>query len=63
MPSERTLLDGDRPLRLGSRALDILVTLVEHAGETVQKDELIARAWPDTIVDEASLAGPYCRTS
>jgi predicted ATPase/DNA-binding winged helix-turn-helix (wHTH) protein len=55
MPSERTLLDGDRPLRLGSRALDILVTLVEHAGETVQKDELIARAWPDTIVDEASL--------
>jgi predicted ATPase/DNA-binding winged helix-turn-helix (wHTH) protein len=55
MPTERTLLDGDKPLRVGSRALDILVTLLESAGETVCKDELMARAWPDTNVDEASL--------
>jgi predicted ATPase len=55
MPAERTLLDEGKPLRLGSRALDLLVTLVEHAGETVRKDTLIASAWPDTIVDEASL--------
>ena len=55
MPTERTLLDDGRPLRLGSRALDILVTLIEHAGETVSKDELIARVWPDTAVDDASL--------
>ncbi len=55
MPMQRTLLDDGKPLRLGSRALDILVTLVENAGETVRKDELMARAWPDTTVDEASL--------
>src|SRR5690349_12423286 len=55
MPTERTLLDGDKPLRVGSRALDILVTLVESAGETVPKDELMARVWPGTNVDEASL--------
>ena len=55
MPTERTLLDDGKPLRLGNRALDILVMLIEHAGETVSKDELIARAWPDTVVDEASL--------
>ena len=55
MPMQRTLLDGGKPLRLGSRALDILVTLVERAGRTVHKDELIARAWPDTHIDEASL--------
>lgn len=55
MPTERALLDDGKPLRLGSRALDILVTLVEQAGSTVSKDELIARAWPDTAVDEASL--------
>jgi DNA-binding winged helix-turn-helix (wHTH) protein len=30
MPTQRTLLDDGKPLRLGSRALDILVTLVER---------------------------------
>jgi predicted ATPase len=44
-----------KPLRLGSRALDILVTLVERAGETIRKDELITRTWPDTVVDEGAL--------
>ena len=42
-------------LRLGSRAMDIFVTLVESAGKTIRKDQLIARTWPDTIVDEAAL--------
>jgi hypothetical protein len=35
--------------------LDILVTLVESAGATIRKDQLIARTWPDTIVEEGSL--------
>jgi hypothetical protein len=38
-----------------ARAFDILVTLVEGAGETIDKDQLIARTWPDTVVDEGSL--------
>lgn len=42
-------------MRLGSRALDILVALVERAGETISKEQLIARAWPDTVVEEAAL--------
>jgi DNA-binding winged helix-turn-helix (wHTH) protein len=49
------LLEDGKPLRLGSRAFDILVTLVESAGETVRKDQLIVRAWPDTVVDEGAL--------
>jgi predicted ATPase/DNA-binding winged helix-turn-helix (wHTH) protein len=53
--AERLLLDGDKPVRLGSRAFDILTALVERAGEVVAKDELIARAWPTTFVDEANL--------
>jgi DNA-binding winged helix-turn-helix (wHTH) protein len=36
--SQRMLLEDGKPLRLGSRALDILVTLVESAGETIPKD-------------------------
>jgi DNA-binding winged helix-turn-helix (wHTH) protein len=52
IPAQRMLLEDEKPLRLGSRALDILVTLVESAGETIGKDLLIARTWPDTVVDE-----------
>jgi DNA-binding winged helix-turn-helix (wHTH) protein len=54
-PSRRLLLEGDTPLRLGSRAFDLLATLVERAGEVVSKEELIARAWPTTVVEEGNL--------
>ena len=49
------LLEGDSPVRLGSRALDILTALVERAGEMVSKTDLIARVWPDTFVEESAL--------
>jgi predicted ATPase/DNA-binding winged helix-turn-helix (wHTH) protein len=55
VPAQRMLLDDGKPLRLGSRALDILTTLVERAGETITKEQLIARAWPGTVVDEGAL--------
>ncbi|HUA76639.1 MAG TPA: transcriptional regulator, partial [Acetobacteraceae bacterium] len=55
-PRQRLLLDGEKQVRLGSRALEILVTLIERPGELVRKDELIARVWPDTIVVEDNLA-------
>ena len=43
------------PLRLGSRAKEILTTLLEHPGETVGKRELMARVWPQKVVDEGTL--------
>ena len=52
---QRMLLDDGKPLRLGGRALDILLTLVESAGKTIPKDQLIARTWPDTV-------SPVCRS-
>src|SRR5277367_808347 len=52
---QRLLLEGDKPVRLGSRAFDILAALVERAGEVVGKEQLIARAWPQTFVEEANL--------
>src|SRR4249920_4131364 len=55
LASQRLLLEGDKPVRLGSRAFDILAALVERAGEAVGKEELIARAWPQTFVEEANL--------
>jgi DNA-binding winged helix-turn-helix (wHTH) protein len=53
--TQRLLLEGDRPVRLGSRAFDILSVLIENAGAVVGKDELIARAWPQTFVEESNL--------
>lgn len=55
LPVQRLLMQSDRPLRLGSRALEILFALVERAGQTVKKSELIARAWPGIVVEEATL--------
>src|SRR5215207_8718417 len=55
LPTQRLLLEGDTPVRLGSRAFDVLAALVERAGEVVGKEELIARAWPQTLVEEANL--------
>ena len=54
-PARRLLLEGEQPVRLGSRAFDILAALVECAGEVASKEELIARAWPETFVEEANL--------
>jgi predicted ATPase/DNA-binding winged helix-turn-helix (wHTH) protein len=55
LAAQRLLLEGDTPVRLGSRAFDILAALVERAGEVVSKEELIARAWPQTFVEESNL--------
>jgi predicted ATPase/DNA-binding winged helix-turn-helix (wHTH) protein len=43
------------PVRLGGRALDLLLALVESAGEIVSKKDLLARVWPGVIVEEGSL--------
>src|SRR5215472_2522327 len=55
VPAQRMLLDDGKQVRLGSRALDILTALVERAGETITKEQLIARIWPDTVVDDGAL--------
>jgi (S)-citramalyl-CoA lyase len=55
IPAQRLLLDGDKPVRLGSRALDILIALVERRGALVSKRELMGVVWPDTVVVETNL--------
>jgi predicted ATPase/DNA-binding winged helix-turn-helix (wHTH) protein len=54
-PAERLLEKDGVALHLGGRALDILILLVERAGEVVSKRELVARVWADVTVDEGSL--------
>lgn len=55
LPYQKLLLEHGKPVRMGSRAFDILSTLVERAGEIISKGELEAVAWPDTFVEESSL--------
>jgi DNA-binding winged helix-turn-helix (wHTH) protein len=55
LPAQRLLLQAGNPVRLGARALDMLVALAAKPGALVTKDELIACVWPGTFVEESSL--------
>ena len=59
LPAQRLLQEGKKPVRLGSCALDLLIVLVDHPGEVVGRDELMARAWARLRqLPELSLADP-----
>src|SRR6201984_1396938 len=53
--AERSLRKANQVIPLGGRAYDILIALLENAGEVVGKAELITRVWPDVTVEEGSL--------
>ena len=53
--AERSLKKANKVIPLGGRAYDVLIALLENAGEVVTKADLIAKAWPDVTVEEGSL--------
>jgi DNA-binding winged helix-turn-helix (wHTH) protein len=55
LPTQFLLLEEDKPVRLGSRAFEILVALLERPGELVSKQELMGRVWPNIFVEPANL--------
>lgn len=55
-PSERVLLVDGTPAALGSRALDLLLCLVNHRDRVVSKDEVLQQVWPGQVVEENNLA-------
>jgi len=54
-PAARVLEKDGRPLALGHRALDILIVLVERAGEVVDQKELLSRVWRGLVVCPSNL--------
>lgn len=52
---ERRLERDGNMVQIGSRALDLLLILVESAGETVDKREFLSRVWPGMVVEESSV--------
>jgi DNA-binding winged helix-turn-helix (wHTH) protein/TolB-like protein len=53
--AERVLLREGELVPLTPKVFDILVTLVEHGGQVVAKDDLMKRVWPNTYVEEGNL--------
>jgi Tol biopolymer transport system component/DNA-binding winged helix-turn-helix (wHTH) protein len=53
--SRRRLLRDDEPVALPPKAFDLLLLLVEDRHRLVDKQELMNRLWPDTVVEEANL--------
>ena len=56
VPHHRELLSNDRPIMLGGRAFDVLMALIEAHGSVVSTDALMARVWPNRVVEENNLA-------
>jgi DNA-binding winged helix-turn-helix (wHTH) protein len=52
---KRELLRAGQPVKLYPKEFDILLALVERAGELVTKDELLRIVWPDASVEEGNL--------
>jgi DNA-binding winged helix-turn-helix (wHTH) protein len=55
LPAQFLLLEGDKPVPIGSRALEILMVLLERAGGLISKQQLMARVWPNIFVEPANL--------
>ena len=52
----RRLLDPDGvPVPLMPKAIETLVYLIERAGQTVSKEELLRAVWPNVVVEENNL--------
>ena len=54
-PTERLLERNDSEITIGSRALDILIALIERPGEIVSQRDLMRRVWPNMVVEESNL--------
>jgi TolB-like protein len=50
------LTHNGSPISLGNRAFSVLEALLRADGKVVTKDELMATAWPGTVVEEANLS-------
>lgn len=54
--ARRTLFNGQTPVRLNSKSFDLLLMLVQRAGELVTKDEILTEIWNNSYVEEGNIA-------
>lgn len=53
--ADRTIAAGGESRSIAPKEFDLLLLLIENAGGVVEKDEILARLWPDAHVTEANL--------
>jgi TolB-like protein/DNA-binding winged helix-turn-helix (wHTH) protein/Flp pilus assembly protein TadD len=53
---QRVLLSRGNPVLLSPKVFDTLLVLAEQPGRVLQKDYLLKKVWPDSFVEEGSLA-------
>src|ERR687892_1280063 len=54
--ADRVLFRDERALALPPKVFDTLLLLVTNSGRVLQKDEMMKQLWPDTFVEEGTLA-------
>jgi Tol biopolymer transport system component/DNA-binding winged helix-turn-helix (wHTH) protein len=52
----RILLKDGATVRLTPKAFDILLVLVQHASQVVEKEQLLREVWPGIFIEEGSLS-------
>src|SRR3984893_10433298 len=55
LPHRREMTADGKPIKLGGRAFDILMALIEARGAVVTKDALMKRVWFGLVVEENNL--------
>ena len=56
LPREKQLVCGQKAVKLQPKVFDTLMMLVQNHGRLVEKDNFLKSLWPDTFVEEATLA-------
>src|SRR5215472_16892422 len=55
-PAQQLLTEDGKKIPLTPKAFQTLLVLVENRDRVVEKEELLQKVWPDTFVEEATLA-------
>ena len=54
-PGERRVTVQGKPVKLSTRAFDLLLVLANGRDRVIRKDELLDTVWPGTVVEENNL--------
>lgn len=55
-PTKRVLWFENEPVNLPLKEIELLCVLTENAGEVVTRDEILAKVWADSFVEESNLS-------